>query len=214
MIYTEEFDYDILLKRLEAKQPFDFARIGDGESNAMFQDCRQPMNKDKHNYYPDMGERLLDIVKSCPTYHLGLQGLAYRQRTETFDNLSAEFGTIFCKSDFIHHANIKGRIQPFFDVLKTRDVVLIGNKNLERLDKFDFEFYEIPMINAWLSYDKIKADIERFMVKDKVVLYCAGMMAGILIDDFQGRCTQVDVGSAFDIWVGVISRGYHESMKV
>lgn len=208
--------YEELLRKIYNKEPFSFSRFGDGEFNAIFQDRKSRMNCDAHQYFPDMGKRLLQVLESKPDYYIGLQSMAYRQRTEQIDELTECLGLEWCESNIIHRANIKGRLPELFDALKTRDVLLIGPSHLKKLKQFDFYICEIPIKDCWLKYEYVYEEIKALAnVKDWVVVYAASMMTNILIDDFKNAgITQIDVGSALDPYCGVKSRSYHKTLKV
>ncbi|MEF8811131.1 MAG: hypothetical protein V5A47_09435, partial [Bacteroidales bacterium] len=66
---TNNFSYKDLIDNLIDREPFAFARYGDGEWNAIF--GKDGTNCDGHEYYEDMGKRLADIVRSNPSYLMG-----------------------------------------------------------------------------------------------------------------------------------------------
>ena len=210
--------YEELVHKIITKEKLDFSRFGDGEMAAVLQTRKKKgaVNADGHEFFPDMGERLLEILKRSPSYYIGLQNLAYRQRPETIDALTKKYHLNWCKSDILHYANINGRLGVFMEALKDRDVLLVGPKHLYPLVKKE-GWYTVPVPdkNAWLEYDTIHENIKALLpLKEWVVLYCCGMSAGIYIDDFQGLATQIDCGSIFDPYVGVHSRSYHKTLNL
>lgn len=208
--------YDELINKIRTGERFDFSRFGDGEFNAIYRDQKSVQNCDGHMYFDDMGDRLLEILKSNPEYYIALQSLAHRQRTKQIDSLTDVYGLSWCEANILHRANIKGRLPELFEVLSDRDVLLVGPVHLKELaEREDWYYLNVPVKNCWLHYKEIKAELTALIpVKDWVFLYCASMMANVLIDDFSGRVTQIDAGSIFDPHVGVKSRRYHHDLKI
>ena len=94
---------------------------------------------------------------------------------------------------------------------ESRELILVGPKHLDRM--FDAGFIGVPDRNAWLDYKRVRSDlVDRLAAMIKpVVLFCAGMMSNVLIDDLskEDGVTLIDCGSVFDPYVGVCSRKYH-----
>ena len=211
---TRPLSYDDIIGKIQASEKFDISRYGDGELECMFHKRGRPMNSDLHKYYPDLGEALIDVWKNWsnePSYYLGLQNLAFRQNTEVIMEYTEKYGIEWCGADVFHKASMRGRINELVDALKERDVIVIGNHHLKKLG---FEHYEIPMKNAWKAYDRIVKYVEDNISEEKVIVYCCGMMASVLVDYFAGEATQIDAGSCFDPYCGYMSRGYHFELPV
>lgn len=208
--------YNEMINKILTKEPFSFSRFGDGEWNAIYQDKKSTQNCDGHFYYPEMGKRLKEVLMSSPDYFIGLQSLAHRQRPEQIDQMTEDYNLEWCEANIIHRANIKGRMQEFFDALKTRDVLIIGPQHMKEITQFEYYRCEIPNRNCWNDYDKIHSELKVLLpLKNWVVIYCASMMANVLIDDFKDAgVTQIDVGSALDPYCNVHSRSYHRTLKI
>lgn len=210
MIDRIPFTYQDILNKLESREMFSFSKIGDGEANCIYRDVKRNMNSDLHEYYPDLGDALLDVIKSAPDYYLGLQNLAYRQRKETFEALTKEYGVKWCNADILHKASEKTGIQDLIYLLAERKTVFVAPEHIKPMViKTNSQFIQIPIKNAWLEKDRIISDIEKVIDAETVVVYCAGMMTTVLINHFNKRCTQIHAGSVFDPYCGVNSRGYH-----
>lgn len=208
------FTYQDLLNKIANNDKFSFSRFGDGEMNCIYQDTKSRSNCDNHRYYPDLGKRLLAVLRKRPKYYIGLQNLAYKQRKEQIDTLTKQCGLKWCKSDILHKANIHKTIYKFFDVLKDKRVLIVGPKHLLKFKHFDFGLLEIADRNCWIQYKQIKESIEYELENYDIILYCASMMSNVLIHDFHKEITQIDVGSVFDVHCGVNSRGYHQNLEL
>jgi hypothetical protein len=207
-------NYNELLDKLKNRENFSYSRFGDGEWNAIL--GKEGQNCDGHRYFRDMGERLKKIVQSKPLYYLGCQNLAKKQNKD-----KPEFQRLFNLNSWIDNeiltrASIKGRLQDFFDVLDTRAVILVANYKVLKLNAFDYYGIEIPEKNCWLSYTDVLKKIHARIRENYVILYCASMMSGVLIDTIykQLRVTQIDCGSVFDPYVGIQSRTYMKDLKI
>jgi len=215
MIHPKGIGIEDFRHRIQTGEPFDFSKWGDGEFNAIFQDTKSGCNCDGHQYFPEMGERLLNILKSNPSYDIGLQNLAYTQRPDQIESLSEEYGLVWCGADVLHRASIKGQFQALLDDLKKRDVVLVGPTHLARLAGLnEWGLVAIPAKDCWKDYEHIKGVLEKLIEPDTVVMYCCSMMSGILIDDFHGQATQIDMGSVLDPYAGKQSRLYHRKLEI
>lgn len=206
-----EFTYQDMVDKINSNEMFSFCKIGDGEANCIYRDVKRNMNSDLHTYFPDLGDALLDVIKSAPSYYLGLQNLAYRQRKETFEKLTEDYGVKWCHADILHKQSEKQGIDDFIEALKKRDVIFVAPKHIRKLG-FG-RFIEIPIKNAWEIKDWIINEIEQYLEPDKVVVFCAGMMTTVLVNHFNGKCTNIHVGSVFDPYCGVNSRGYHFELE-
>lgn len=213
-VEPSEATYLRILQKLEHKEPFSFARFGDGELNAMM--GKAGHNCDKHEYFPDMGKRLKQIFLSKPEYMVGIQPLSVSQ--EKYLPLIEQAEINFVNADVIHNASIDERLGRFFDVLKTRKVVLVGPQHLEF---FKATLLVIPDRNCWLEYERIKdiiqfvmIDFEKIGETNVVFLLCASMMSEVIIDTFKNSGhTFIDMGSSLDFYAGKPSRSYHYKMQ-
>jgi hypothetical protein len=211
---NNDFNFDFIKSALENKKNFSWSRFGDGEFNCIL--GFHGYNCDWHNYYPDLGAALKNIILSKPEYFLSLQSMAWDQlhAIPLFQELIATRNN-WVSHEVLHQLSIDGQIQRFFDVLKTREIVLVGNASLRGLEKFfpTRDFIEIPLKNCWLAFGETQARLSTTIRENDVVIYCASMMSNILIDGFQHwPITQMDVGSVFDPYVGRVTRNYHKAL--
>lgn len=203
-----------ILDKIKNKEMFSFSRWGDGEWNCLMADHVGGRNCDGHNYFPDMGERMLNILKSSPKYMVGMQNMAYRQRKEVIDKMTTDYSINWVNADIFHATSIKNNnIDIILEALKGRTVVLVGGNHLM---KYSYEhgwgFIEVPRVNCWNNYRETLQTLNELLSNTEehiVVLFCASMMTNVLIDDLDGRATLIDMGSVFDPYAGIKSRSYH-----
>lgn len=200
-----------LIGKLERNEPFSFSRFGDGEFNCMFGKCGA--NCDGHQYYTDLGERLNEAWND-PKGIIAVQRLGYEMYK---DRLEGEYAD----ADILHRASIKGELDLFLEVLKSRkqDIILVAPERLKNAIPCR-TFIEVPLKNAWLEYEHTLERIRFHVNKYDIVLYCCGMMAEVLIHDMFNfepvvdKFTQIDLGSVLDPYVGVNSRTYHKKLNI
>ena len=229
----DKLTYKILIKKLDAKEPFTFSRFGDGEFNTIFnkKDTRGNMGKncDGHLYYPELGIELLDILKSQPKYFMGLQPLAMRIEGEEIQKLFQEnnINIEWSDTDILHNASICGDLGLFIKALKNNECnILAAPEFLSECSKL-FPIHEriiVPDTNAWLeikqiTYDIIKAiNLNHKKKKNIIVLIMAGMTANVILDTlyipYGERITIIDTGSVFDPYCGRNSRSYHKKLEI
>jgi|SaaInlStandDraft_2_1057019.scaffolds.fasta_scaffold111739_2 hypothetical protein len=219
-----ELTYEDIVNKLRNKEPFSFSRFGDGEFNAMLGKSGQ--NCDGHKYFKDMGAALVNVLdeqRPDQQYYLGMQNLAKRLNGDNKAFQELTDGIDWCNADVIHYQNIKhNNLDELLDALKDRIVTLVGPLHLMELaDANGWQFFKIPDKNCWIEYPTIHDYVNdsEAIEEGGVVLYCASMMANVIIDDFAIHrfshwLTQIDIGSAFDPYVGKLSRSYHKKMKL
>lgn len=222
----DKLTYESLVEKLIEREYFSFTRYGDGEWNAML-GCDRPHNCDGHEYFPDLGKRLIKCLQSDPKYYLGIQSLAMRQRgdeiTQWVNNYCSQKIDTWSNADILHHASIKGKLPQFFSVINAAsdDIILTAPEYLIPIrNKISYgTFITVPEKNCWLHYDRLISDIAYGIKtackqsKYVVVLLVASMPANVLVHDlysvFGDRATILDIGSVLDPFVGKNTRTYH-----
>ena len=215
--------YEEITSDLRHGQNFTFARYGDGEFNAIL-GSKSKRNCDKHQYFTDLGLRLYKILESKPKYVMGMQSLAKRIRGDSEDFKSITKGIDWVNSDVLHHASVSDKLRAFFEALKERDIIIIGNESMAGMTFYISGFGRyynhivISPVDCWLEYKDILKRLNEIITKDVVILYAASMASEVLIDDiynlYDNRVTQIDVGSAFDPYLGIRSRKYHYDLEI
>lgn len=209
--------FDLICDKLRKQEPFSFARYGDGEWNAIY--GKQGCNCDGHEYFENLGVNLKYAVESqcgINSIIMGLQPLTIA--SQRIVDIHKDFPNInWVDADSIHNASIDGRMDQLFDALKDRNVILVGPQHLRQIANWYMIF--VKPVNCWLHYQTTLEDITSEINRtDKpVVLLCASMMSEVLIDEIHGcfdDATCIDIGSAFDPYVGVKSRRYHHKLTI
>jgi len=215
--------YEQLINELRQGRNFSFARYGDGEFNAMLGSAQRE-NCDRHQYFSDMGRALTQIIKSKPGYVMGLQPLVSGIRATDVNFIEMTSGINWTNADIIHSASKEQRLGELFEVLKTRNIIFVANVNLAGMAlKFtdfskSFNHVVINDKDCWLDYPDIFKSIRHLARENDVILYCASMPTEVLIDEmyqlYGHKITQIDIGSAFDPYVGIKSRSYHHKLRI
>lgn len=202
----ENFLEELSIKILNSI-PFAFSRWGDGEWFCASQDRTWDTNCDGNKYYKELGERLTEIASTPQPYYMGHQhginNTAWPQK--------------WVNSDILHDLSIERGLEEIFNILNKVHVVFIGNESLSSLP-FINEFIEIPYNDVWLKYDQITNQIKSKISPDKhkLFLFAGGMASNVFIHDlweFNSQNSFMDASSAFDPYVGRITRGYHKGLK-
>lgn len=214
--------FDLICQKLRDREPFSFARYGDGEFNAIY--GKQGRNCDGHEYFPDMGKRLREALESKPNYIVGLQPLTLA--SERWPQIQKDFpGINWVDADSIHNASIDGELPIMFYELKSspltkrnHHVFVVGPKHLTQSARlFTEEVWEIPGVNCWTQYDEIidwLSDVNGVAPR-AVIILCASMMSEVIIHEFRySSMTFIDMGSVLDPYVGVKSRRYHHKLAL
>ena len=187
--------------------PFAFSRWGDGEWVTVDQNRTQDANVDGNIFYKDLGEKLKKIASQPQSYYMGHQhgtnNIAWPQK--------------WVNSDILHDLSIERGLEEMFDVFDKIHIVYIGNESLSSLP-FINEFIKIPYNNVWLQYNEVMESIKSKIQpkKHKVFLFSAGMASNAFIHDLWGfnkENTYMDASSAFDPYVGRITRSYHKGLN-
>lgn len=219
--YREE-PLQFYVDRLSAREPFSFARYGDGEWNAMF--GVPGRNSDGHQYFPDLGERLRDsLVRPGPYLHGIRLNVPLREARRIAGFLGHHRIRIpWYDAGVFHRANLAGELFPLVRQLRALPVVVIGPDYLRELEARLFpvaRFVEIPRRDCWLAREQIEAAVlEHASDHPAGVVYSfsASMAANVLIHNLHARIGArnwlIDIGSVWDVYAGVWSRGYFERM--
>jgi hypothetical protein len=217
-IRDENLDYYV--DKLKNNLPFSFSRFGDGEWNAIL--GKTGKNIDGHKYTKELGESLRQCLSNVKKYYYGIQPFALTNLGRAIA-LYLDKHTIslnWHNASVFHDANIENRLAPFIQQLKNMDVTIIGPAYLRQLQQSVLqyiEFVEIPQVNCFESFNLIKEEVEKKGKERKgvVYLFSASMASNGLIhtlyDTLGPDNWLIDVGSLWDIYVGVNSRSVYEN---
>ncbi|MEP7027492.1 MAG: hypothetical protein ABI960_02750 [Candidatus Eisenbacteria bacterium] len=208
--------------KLAAGEAFSFSRFGDGEWDAIFR--RPGANADAHEYFPELGARLAAALEARPPYYIGLQNHALKydgRRIADWLNERAIRGP-FHNADVFGFANVLGTLGPFIAHLRRRPVAMIGPPHLRGIDHvFPYErYFEVPAVNCFLEADTITRELRAFGAGRTGVVYAfsASMAANVMIHDLHPELGAenwlLDLGSIWDVYMGVRSRGWFRQLDL
>lgn len=205
--------FEELCDKVRRGERFSFSRWGDGEWACLLDKRPGKANCDGHTYFSDLGQRLHAILASRPNYHIGLQPLAKRMYGDEID----AFGLSWSNADILHKASMHGELHTFFDAVRRQKkrVIVVGPSHLDGMRKHigKYALLEIPERNCWLDYERVARRLTKALDRhDSLVLFAASMMSNVLIHDFHGDATLIDIGSVFDPYCGVKSRTYMRAL--
>lgn len=202
-------NYDEILNKLKDKKPFQFVRVGDGEMFCM--DGKQGKNTDGHKYFTKLGSMLRQIYSKPLPYVVGLQPVKHGLHSN-----AEKYPQKWVNADVLHDASIEDRISELYNVLKERNVVIVGNRIHKKLPFINY-CIEVPTINAFQYMEQAWKVIAQIAIaeKDTVFLFSCGMMKGVLIDRLyrlNPNQTALDTGSVFEPYLGKSIRRYHKKI--
>lgn len=182
---------------------------------------RKGTNCDGHAYFPDLGQRLGDILRGWPRYMVGLQNKGLNDLGGEFIPWLHANGLSlanFIDADVFHNANQQEGLARLWINLRDKDVVAVGPVWLRLLPayKMTFSHVIVPHINAWLHYAEILDHVSARVKDGTLVTVSMGMGGKVLIDDLWKRnknITILDMGSSLDCHCGIFSRKYHFNMN-
>lgn len=112
-------------------------------------------------------------------------------------------------------ASREGTLAPLLRALKGRSVLMVANRRLRGIRAVRPEsFVEIPDHNAYASLESIRAKVLAHDEPD-VCIVCTGLGAIPLIMALRTQwpnCTYLDLGSTFDLFARLPSRGWREHL--
>ena len=219
----DDFYLTLFTAKIYRKLNYSFSRFGDGEWIAILNiDAKE--NCDGHQYFDDMGEQLRHAITSSSEYYKGIQPLAWRCMSKDILPLLAPVVDRYFNADIFHKASEYGLIQPFFDALNTREVILVGPCYLSTQDRIEVKKHiPIPLKNCWLDAENILKSVRKYLDKESieknsvVVLFCASMAANVFVDllykQYKNKHSFFDIGSLLDPYANVNTRTYHKKLK-
>jgi len=202
--------------RIRDGRHFSFVRFGDGEWSAILGD--PGANCDGHMYFPELGQRLAGTLKAPRDMYYAMQPYALSRDARRIVRFihRERIALRWHDADVFHDASCQGRLAPFVRALRGRPVVVVGPAHLRPLNEqvFPYEhFVEVPARNCFLDMDRIRRQVLDLggARQGVVYLFSASMPAKVLVydlfPDLGGQNWLLDVGSLWDVYVGVRSRG-------
>lgn len=213
MSIPRNFTYEDLIRKIKNDEHFSFVRFGDGEIDCILNADDKKTNCDGVVYQKEIQEELKTCLKSELSQESkiiwGLQSLG--------DRLYPQFKELYPKpwtnSDIIHNQNANGGLHELFDALKDKNVLLIGGGHLWPLAKEQgWSHFIVPKRDA---FDFLRKNSYSKFNGIQIYLYSCGLAAELeILRDTFVYTTHIDIGSAFDPYVGVNSRSYHRNLKL
>jgi len=106
--------------------------------------------------------------------------------------------------------SITGELDKFLNVLKDKDVIIVGPEYLKSLNSHLNFKHIITTDKVWNQYDELFTNIQTCVKDGTILLYCCSFAAKRLIHDFKDKnLIQLDIGAAFDEYCGIKSRPWH-----
>jgi len=221
VIRPRDFSLRQLSKDIREGKPFTFSRWGDGEWRAVLGTVRGA-NCDGHAFFPEMGEELQAVLRSQPSYLMGMQPFATRLLGQRIEKWLASNKLTFnwINADVFHKAAGNGKLGRLIQALQERKVVIVGPDHLKRINKLVpyAQFVDVPPKNAFLARRKIVRETLAALDsidEPAVVSVSASMPAEIILHELYAKAGQrhtlIDFGSLWDQYVGVKSRKYMQA---
>jgi len=221
MINLKPLKLDTLIKKMKHGEYFTLSRYKDGEFYAILQNKVNGNNCDKHKYFPDMGEALLNSLKHPKDHLYGMQPYALRCAGKEIEALfeKHKIDIVWHESDMIHTANMNGELFPLIEQLKKMDVVIIGPERLKTvrgkiLD--NVELVTVPLVDCWLHRNIIEPEILKIAGEGKIYLFSSSMPTAVFIDDLfpliGKNSWMIDFGSIWESLLGINIRSYQRGM--
>lgn len=203
--------------QLKENNNFSFARYGDGEFAAVFDDYIT--NADGVKIDAGLGKQLRAVLRQNQPYYHGLLKIAM---TAYSNKIKENYNHIqWYNGDLLLGQFLEGKGKPLIQELRKKRILYVGGSHCRGLNQgfFDYvHFIEVPKSTAHKE-DKSQEIIKA--VKDyhiDVVGYSAGMASNIWINNVYSELktdiTQIDFGSLWDGFMGRVSRSYIKSDKV
>ena len=202
--------------KLNAREPFAFARYGDGELQCML--GMRGENCDGTVYTSDLAAALR-LTLTEPRDYLYAIGPKVTSR----DNLFAKQAKAFLENcnvkewhntETFLNASLAGELGSFIAALHRKLIMVVGNENHRCL----FDLLPLTLLtktssqNAWGDYRNLSREILKEAWRVDTILFSAGMTSKVIIWELYPHLgathTLIDCGSLWDMYCGVRSRSY------
>jgi hypothetical protein len=220
--------FEHLVERLKAKQPFQIARYNDGEwiftlqIEPYYTRCITAHNHDPQEV-AEISKKMLSVIDSRPPYYIGIDSstLALTGSILPVKNIFLEkiapLNTVY--GEIFNAATVMYGIDVLIKPLQDRWVLTVGPEYMKKL-KISENHVAVPLNNCWNQVEPIQKQIQEILAyhldKKPVIVYSCSMLAKWLIDvfyrQFGDAITQLDIGSCIDPWCGIVSRPWHNAL--
>ncbi len=222
----KKLSLEFFVEKLNNREPFSFARYGDGEFSAIL--GVKGHNCDGHEYFQDMGKALAKTLEEprAGNYFYGIgpkiTGRDNRLTKKTISWLYAHTNNIqWNSSEVLLEASLAGELTPFVEALKKYSGIVVGPQHLMPFGNYLFDEHRphicIPSLNAWNVYENTLREIRREAYRCNIIIFSAGPVSKILIWSlfpWLGTThTMIDCGSLWDMYRGIKSRSYARKLS-
>lgn len=209
VFYTKDYNY--FLNKIINNNHFKYSRFNDGEINAISGNIPNGSNCDGHRYFPEMGRELKAIlvnykfsenyiIESYDYWYYSLSNV--RGVIDEIKNINKNLKLL--NYDFIRimHERDTSKFIELLEMLKHKNLVLVGPKYLKNLNRFfKFDFIEVPLKNCYLDKDRIIHEMKIIddQKENMFFLLSASMPSKIFIHQMSdNKNTFIDWGSVWD----------------
>jgi hypothetical protein len=209
LFYEKPFEYYI--NKIRNNEHFRYSRFNDGELIAIIGQSPQGANCDGHQYFPEMGKELKDVLLNyrfsenyiLESFDHWYNVLPYiKSVLHQLKSLNPELSFLYTDFIRIAHEQEPQKFINLLEILKEKKLVIVGPSYLRKLEKhFDFEFIEVPLKNCYREKDRIIGEMKEICASgdNNFFLLSASMPANIIIDRFNNnKNTYLDWGSVWD----------------
>lgn len=226
VIDIQPVPFSYFVNKLEKKESFSVLRFGDGEFLCML--GHPGANCDGAKYTLDLANGLIHALDNRPEYYIGTTPKLKQQigdnefRNTTFCDKFAELHKHikWFNSDIIQEANWEGKLKPFVDILRNRDIMFVVplflQKSLHSLfPKASFFIVDGQKASEQISY--VVNGVRSWFkgISNGIVLFSCGMASNVMIDhlwnEFGKSIAMINVGSIWDVYAGHESRWHFEA---
>ena len=214
-------DLEWYLSRFRSGEPCTLTRWGDGEWSAVF-GREDGTNFDGHPFTVDLTGAMQAILRSRPTYVLGMGVMASIDYTGPIHEFLGEHGLEDLEwswGDVFHDAAQRHDLASTFDALKDRRLLMVGPEHLAPLAERGYlpvhTHIDVGGTKVIEHWPRIVTDVLWYLEaqsESHVVSVCAGMSANCIIHELYKQAgdkhTFIDFGALWDPLVGVKSREY------
>lgn len=207
------------LERLE-QAPFAFVRFGNGEWDCIFETRSVTGSGSQRLDIPKLRQGMIAAAwYNKQDYLRGVQSKGYLKQAGLWKKVEAfPAPGKWYAGDVFHRASSQGQLYPLIKYLRQVKVGVVGPRWLHKLeDVIGYEwFVEVEEQDCFQSYSKIRTRIALQSVVD-VISFSAGPTTKVLIRQlhptYSRSTSMLDLGSLWDVFCGVKSRGYHRKMS-
>lgn len=218
---------DYYAERIQNCIPVTLARYGDGEVQAiMGGEFIGQQNADGCTFTELLSNELRKTITEPQDYDYGILRIALNPLRKQFNQWQEENGidVHWCDGDAILNDFLIGKGYPFIQALRKKRILIIGQYHLIKLREIgfvDFERFYIPDMRDSIERKNTHLEEIKNRISDNgidMVLWSCGMHSKSFIYDLYkwsyGELTQIDCGSMWDGFCGVMSRSYMRRGRV